>query len=243
MQARNYVIIVLMIAIICLSTLCYLLLARFTFVPVSNEPVAASPTAAIHPTPTSNPITSSTRPTPTAETSMPIPKPSTPEFTLKFVNNSYDIPPKYKVDEFSGQEVLVQAGQHFENKSIQIIIKNQPFTSLITNGHEIDLYYNASWKGHYGDEWRYSEFNYRSSGSDYSVITIMPNVQYLGFIDNQPSWIGDVSQGDFDFQVQAFIGYWTQAVDTRVPMFGATYYEVWTGQISDWSSIQTITIP
>ncbi len=32
-----------------------------------------------------------------------IPKPSIPEFTLKFLDNSYDVPPTYGIDPYTGK--------------------------------------------------------------------------------------------------------------------------------------------
>ncbi len=40
-----------------------------------------------------------------------IPTPSIPEFTLKYIDYSYDVPPTYKIDEYTGerwqQEVIM----------------------------------------------------------------------------------------------------------------------------------------
>ena len=57
------------------------------------------------------------------------PKPSVPEFTLKYVDHSYDVPPTYSTDPYTGKTVMTQAGYHVENKSIEVTIKNQPFTN------------------------------------------------------------------------------------------------------------------
>jgi hypothetical protein len=241
MQTKNAIIITLTVTTICLATLCYSLWAHPRFVDEGQIPVTVSPTPTIEPTPTTNPTSAS--PKPTTDPLTLIPKPTTPEFSISLANSSYDIPAKYKIDEFSGQEVLTQAAQHYQNQSIQITIKNQPFTPFKTNGFEINLYYNVSWKGHYGDAWRSSEFNYRASSTDSTIIAITPSTDYLGYINNEPAWIGEVPDGAYDFRVQAFIGYWVQESDFKPPYLSVNYYEVWTGQTSDWSSIQTITIP
>jgi len=39
-----------------------------------------------------------------------IPKPSAPEFTVKYVDNSYDLPPTYGIDEYTGQNVTKDQG-------------------------------------------------------------------------------------------------------------------------------------
>ena len=56
-----------------------------------------------------------------------IPTPSVPEFTVKYVDNSYDVPPTYGTDQYTGQTIIIQDGYHVDNRSIQFIIKNQPF--------------------------------------------------------------------------------------------------------------------
>jgi hypothetical protein len=235
MHAGKYIAVVLIIAISSLSILSYCLLSPNSFAAVSKKPPAASSTLTPKPTPVYTPS-----PTPVS-TSKPIPTPSTPEFTVKFVNTSIDTAATYKVDEFTGEQVLDKAAQHYVNQSIQITITNQPFTPFLANDKQIELYYNVSWKGHFGDEWRYSTFNYVSSGQEYTVISIMPKTQGISRINNEESWIGEVTAGDYDFKVQAFIGYWTQVHEISLPI--SSYYEVWTGQTSNWSSIQTITVP
>ena len=65
-----------------------------------------------------------------------IPKPSVPEFTLKYVDNSYDVPPTYGTDAYTGRTIIIQAGYYVQNISIEFIIKNSPFTTFKdTNGN------------------------------------------------------------------------------------------------------------
>ena len=79
-----------------------------------------------------------------------IPKPSVPEFTLKYVDNSYDVPSTYGIDPFTGKNVMTQAGYHIQNKSIEVIVKNQPFSSYRNeNNSLIELHYYILTKGHY----------------------------------------------------------------------------------------------
>ena len=60
-------------------------------------------------------------------------KPYVPEFTLKYLDNSYDVPPTYGTDPYTGNNVTTQAGYHVQNESVEVIIKNQPFTSYVYN--------------------------------------------------------------------------------------------------------------
>lgn len=153
-------------------------------------------------------------------------KPSVPEFTLKYIHNSYDVAPTYGIDPYTGKNVVTQAGYHVENKSIEITIRNQPFTLIkVDNEHYADFFYNISYKGHYGEDWQYysydlnTEWFLRQSDSEYTVI----------------SFKQIPSDGQIDFRVQAQIGYFTY------------YYMPWkvydfTGETSGWSNTQTITI-
>jgi hypothetical protein len=71
------------------------------------------------------------------------PKPSIPEFTLKFVDNSYYVPPTYEINPYTGENVMTEEGYHVEKKSIVLKIKNQPFTHYYDNGTSIGLFYSA----------------------------------------------------------------------------------------------------
>jgi hypothetical protein len=69
-----------------------------------------------------------------------IPKPSVPEFTLRYIDLSYDVPPTYGIDQFTGKNVITQEGYHVDNQSIAFKIKNHPFTSYNdSSGNSISL--------------------------------------------------------------------------------------------------------
>jgi hypothetical protein len=58
-------------------------------------------------------------------------KPSVPEFTLKFIDTSYDVPSTTTTttDPYTGkQTVTTHDGYHVQNGTIDVKIKNQPFT-------------------------------------------------------------------------------------------------------------------
>ena len=176
-----------------------------------------------------------------------IPKPSVPEFILKYVDYSYDIPPTYGTNPYNGQTEITNPGQHVDKKSLEVWIKNQPFAPYTdADGHKIILGYGINWKGHFTNVWTYnpSENNYfLASGAEYTVIS-------YGFDgdsrDDYPIyWLsGLISTGDqLDFQVEAFIGYYVTAFSPPDPLFGRTHeYQVFTGKTSDWSGVQTITL-
>jgi hypothetical protein len=156
-----------------------------------------------------------------------IPKPSVPEFTLKYIHNSYDVAPTYGIDPYTGKTVVTQAGYHVENQSVEIAIRNQPFTYIeLDNGRYANLFYNISYRGHYEKDWYYYSYDLNTewflgkSDSEYTVISFkqIPN------------------EGKMDFRVQAQVGYFT---DYNMPWKVYVFH----GETSGWSNIQTITIP
>ena len=141
-----------------------------------------------------------------------------------------------------------QPGYHVENKSIEIVIKNQPFTpyNLTTYtryNHEtgesytyestqtINLYYIVGVKGHFGNDsdWKsvggifsYSEGPQSNAqlDSEYTVIAIKAD---------------DYSKDAvLDFRVQTLTGYYV-AYWRGLIIFGYDFY----GQEGDWSATQT----
>jgi hypothetical protein len=183
------------------------------------------------------------------------PKPTVPEFTLKLVEHPYDVSPTYSTDPYTGESVMTQSGYHVQNKSIEITIKNQHFTPYEdSNGNDITLMYNIRWKGHFGDLWSYyagktnkienTRDYFRASDSDYSVVVggLSWNEDSVGY--HFP--IGSLSEGSqdshVDFQVEALIGHSNRVYVGNMIPFGAIYYYNFTGEASDWSTTQTITI-
>mgnify|MGYP005847404431 CR=1 FL=1 len=172
----------------------------------------------------------------TVQAEASIPKPSVPEFTVKFVDNSYDVPPVYGVDPYTGKNVITQGGYHVENKTIDVTIKNQPFTSYRNeNGSLVGLFYNIRVKGHFEDwtgEPTSENYIYRSD-SEYTVKSYTLGENGLGI----------TAGGQVDFQVEALIGYYSRVYGTPVPPFMESYWDVFTGESSGWSETQTLTIP
>ena len=153
--------------------------------------------------------------------------PSVPEFTVKFVAYPYDVPDKTvtTIDQYTGKETVTTIpGYHVENKSIEIVVKNQLFTPYIDGGHEINLFYGVQVKGHYGDDWTSvggisSNLGQESNvqyDSEYTVFSIDPT-QYP-------------SDAVLDFRVQALIGYYV-AYGRITVIFGIDFH----GQKSYWS--------
>ncbi len=51
----------------------------------------------------------------------------------------------YRIDPYSGENMTIQEGHRVQNRFIDLIIKNQPFTVFKdSNGNQIELFYNVS---------------------------------------------------------------------------------------------------
>jgi|GEM_PF-427696 len=185
-------------------------------------------------------------------------KPDILDFTLRFVDNSYDVAPIYSTDPFTGETVLSKEGYRVENKTIDVKIKNQSFNRYVdSQGNHILLQYDIRWKGHFDDYWH--EYSSRDKGyylgasnqiMDGSSL-LYPNAPYTEITyfggtyreDSDRIWLGNVPDGGkIDFQVQAFIGYYTR-VEVPPDLFSPRTGErlVFTGESSGWSKTKTIT--
>ncbi len=110
--------------------------------------------------------------TPSASDS--IPKPYVPEFSLNFVDNSYTIPPRYGIDPYTGRNVTFEQGFYYVNRTIELSIRNQAFAPYSdVDGHQIGLYYNVSAKGHFQNEWGYTNWGQGYLSASQSKFTIV----------------------------------------------------------------------
>ena len=170
-----------------------------------------------------------------------IPKPSVPEFTLKYVDNSYDVPLTYtySTDPYTGKEVKTpHGGNHVDNKTIDITIRNQPFTPYNdSEGNIINLSYNVRFKGHFGESGWIEPFYQPIRNGEYGFTAQHPqsNSEYTQISVPSEFQVGDV----VDFQIQKLEGYYTSWEPMLAIVMGTSQF---TGETSDWSSTQTITI-
>ena len=152
---------------------------------------------------------------------------SVPQFSVKFIDKSYDVPPTRTTDPYTGK-TITELGYHVNDGWLEVTVRNQPFTPYTVGGsNRRDLYYYVEVKGHFGgdNDW-YSlypsgtETGYvQQSDSDYTVLT------------NYSAWYDSGTK--LDFRVRAVVGYpW------RVTLGWYMFVE----EESDWSSVQTITI-
>ncbi len=178
-----------------------------------------------------------------------IPKPSVPEFTAKMADHSYDVPSttvNYTNPYTGQQETKTSGGYHVENITIDVTIKNQPFTSTNIDGNTSRLFYEIRWKGHFENWSTYNEFNdinYRyDSDNFYQGINYGIQASNSDYTIKSYSIlsIGNIPQnGMVDFQVKAQIGYTFLYHGGHIQPIGTDYHWV---QESDWSNIQTLTI-
>ena len=171
--------------------------------------------------------------------------PSIPEFTVKLLDSSYDVPTTYSTDPYTGKQVA-QGGYHVARRTIEIRIKNQPFTSYIdSGGRNISFYYNIRMKGHYTEKWDdiYSaEYMPTRSGSQYTVISYNSESRYSFDLAPVSRMLEVSPDGEIDFQMQALVGY---RQDT---FFGNTFSLSWirfyrSRKKAAGANTQTITFP
>lgn len=177
-----------------------------------------------------------------------VPKPSVPEFTVKFVDNSYGVPTTYSTDPYTGKNVT-HPTYRVINKTIEVMIKNQPFVPYYdaNSNSTISLYYNIRMKGHFESNWTNIypiDDTPPMSNSEYTTFSY-PLVEF----SNAPAaydfpFIGSKSFPDgaqVDFQVEAMIGYFQPVVypDGRTSRWVFNFI----GEESGWSNTRTITMP
>ena len=153
-------------------------------------------------------------------TPKPAPKPSVPQFTVKIVDNSYDVPPSTTTDPYTGV-TTTKPGYHVDQRDIEVTIKKQPFTIYTEEGYIFRLHYRVEVKGHFGNDWT-TFYDYNAQLNSDTVVTRSAN---------------DYDEGtQLDFRVQAIIkGYMENGpFATIAPDINSE---------SSWSKTQTITIP
>jgi len=170
------------------------------------------------------------------------PKPSIPQFSIRVVDYSYDIPTTYSTDSYTGKQITIP-GYHVDDIRVEGKIKNQHFkpymipnpdsTSSYDINLNIDFYYNIRYKGHFGneDEWmnlvgtRDVDFLKQNYGSAYTNFTASG---YNARMFQEGAVV--------DFEVKAFIGFETWGFVGTFP------YRILNGEESGWSNTLTVTI-
>jgi hypothetical protein len=156
-----------------------------------------------------------------------IPTPAVPEFSVGVVDHSYDVPTTTttSIDPYTGvQTTNTQTGYHVENYTIDIKIRNQPFTS---DTELIDLFFNVRQKGYYEANW--TELRHISGRVNDNSLLRQSHTEFTVYSLHQHFPV----HGVIEFQVEAFIA---------VGIIDIGSIGHWTWQESGWSPTQTITI-
>jgi hypothetical protein len=179
------------------------------------------------------------------------PKPSIPEFTVSVTDQSYDVQTTTTTttSPYDGHiSTTTTPGYHEVNGSIELSIKNQPFTPHYgSNGYPIKLYYHVRAMGVDPENWLYSpgdgpDSYFQATNSTYTSVT-------FGYSGNSfeisGGFIGYRPDGTIDFQVEAFIGYMnvTNINPVDIVVRPDDLRTEFVGQTSGWSITQTATIP
>jgi hypothetical protein len=159
--------------------------------------------------------------------------PPIPQFTLKFDNESYNVP-----------ATSTSQGYHVDKEFIDVIIKNNNAFSFyaVVNESLVKLYYNIRVKDHY-QNWSNCTVspNLAPSNSNYTTVKFG-----LGRVNPDPGgfsiWIGNITNGNqVDFQVQGVDGFYSKLTQENPPCWRLPQFSIFneTGA-SGWSSTQTI---
>jgi hypothetical protein len=168
-------------------------------------------------------------------------KPSVPQFVVKFVDYSCDVPPSTTttVDQYTGEKITTNTpGYRVENKTVEVTITNQHFTPY-TDANRITyyLYYTVQSKGYFGDDWQ--DWGSTVQTKDpYGGGFWGATSEYLqGSLLSSPANYAAGAQ--VDFRVEAIIGHYVP--DSPDHMFPQYWFE--TDVSSGWSKVQTFTMP
>ncbi len=173
-----------------------------------------------------------------------ISEPSIPEFTIEYVDHSYDVAATTTstINPYNNQTATTTApGYHVQNMTIDLTIKNQPIPSSIEGNKSYLLFY-VRLKGHYGDDWIYPHTAINAypvqSNSDYTVISFPTSYDATTIYGENIDYLqaGD----EIDFQVKAILAYgYNFSLCVAFPIYSYDYVGV---ASSDWSETQTLTI-
>ena len=173
-----------------------------------------------------------------------ISKPSVPEFSAEYVDNSYDITPTYTIDPYTNTTVIQTYGRHVDNRTVIITIINEPFTPFNDSyGNTIDMFYNVRYRGSFGQNWtevygveRIVVYNF-DNPDDYYGYKIQNYVSQNTVVATK----SPAKQGQMDIQVEALQGY-TGRTQIRGSVVNAVIVYDFHGEESGWSNTETVMI-
>jgi hypothetical protein len=162
-----------------------------------------------------------------------IPQPSVPEFSIKITEHSYDVPPTYGIDQFTGQNITTQEGTHYEWKTLDFTVINQHYPN------DYSLYYNIRYKGQYTTNWTelfHAGTYIVAQSGQYSTASFLLSGSYPSSIFGDIYRLIIPADATVDFQVEALIG-----TTTRGSIhFGSG--DTFSGESSGWSNTQTLNV-
>ncbi len=175
-----------------------------------------------------------------------IPKPLIPEFTIKIVDHSYDVPASVTttIDPYNNKTITrTFPATHVQNISVDLTVSNQAFPATI-DGNASFLSYNLRTKPHFGENWVQ---NYDET-TKIGLLTSQSSSQYTVLLSSP---VDDFKVGDqIDYQVKAILGYQYTTFEHLehldpgyhgpypVPVSHTVFVES-----SDWSPTQTFIMP
>jgi len=163
-------------------------------------------------------------------------KPAVPQFSVQLIDYSYDIPPVYTTNPYTG-EPITNEGYHVVNKTLEVTIKNQPFTPYTDENNRLHkLRYRIQYKGYFEENWGTfplfkSEQYIIPSDSEYTTVYSSSGIIYdLNRLE---------TGSKLDFRVEAVDGH----METLTSTYGMPIGEMFVADVSSgWSGIQTIII-
>jgi hypothetical protein len=168
-----------------------------------------------------------------------VPKPSVPQFTVSYVDLSYDVPATTttSIDPYTGNKTIItNEGYRVNSQKITLTVKNQPFTAHIGN-NTYHLCYDVITKGHFEEgNWQYvaehhdfvTTLNLEQSTGEYTTISFQRSYPPNSQIDIRVlAMIFHEGQGSI----------WEHLGATHETVNGYVY-----DITSDWSEIQTLNL-
>ncbi|MCL2135371.1 MAG: hypothetical protein FWH37_07470 [Candidatus Bathyarchaeota archaeon] len=165
-------------------------------------------------------------------------KPSVPQFSLKFIDNSYTVPPTQTIDPYTGI-TTTQPSYIVNDMRIDVTIKNQRFT-LYTDaqGRECNLYYRVEVKGHFEEDTWHAFYSYYYNNFIDLVSFVVPSSSEYTVVSSGARY-DEGSQ--LDFRVKAFTGYWVEPT-MEDHLTGFHDPRLVEAESSNWSSTQVVAI-